>query len=54
MSPNNTVPNEHTLYASPNKSVRALLRENPYVFGLAAVSLPPFLSHAENKTLDAD
>jgi hypothetical protein len=30
--------NEHTLYAPPKKSVTTLLRENPYVLGLACVS----------------
>ena len=50
MSPN-AVPDEHTLYASPNKSVFTLLRENPYVLGLAAVGLVPFYPYAEHKSL---
>jgi hypothetical protein len=33
-----TMTDEHTLYAPPKKSVVTLLRENPYVLGLACVS----------------
>jgi hypothetical protein len=33
-----TMTEEHTLYALPKKSVVTLLRENPYVLGLACVS----------------
>ncbi|KIX95095.1 uncharacterized protein Z520_09011 [Fonsecaea multimorphosa CBS 102226] len=39
-----SAPGEHMLYASPKTSVTALLRENPYVFGLACfASLGGFL-----------